>query len=117
MGLPLARDKRWLDVVSAYLANVVGTENALRPWPRFIRSLVRPLVAPKREIDTILTDALKILGPAINERRESQQKQNDLLGFFVETSDVVKPISIVLKLLVLTSAAVCYPWRELWCSN
>jgi len=106
VGLPLAHEKAWLDTVSAYLAEVVAIGNALRPWPRALRPLLRPFLAPRHRMDTIIKNALKILTPAIKQRQSFTNGQDDLLGFLVETSEVVDPKAIILKLLVLTSAAV-----------
>lgn len=108
VGLPLAHSKEWLDSINDYLAEVVRTGNALRPYPRPLRSLLRPFLAPKHRMDTILSKALKFLSPAIEERQSANHKQTDLLGFLVEAAEVVDPISIVLKLLVLASAAVSF---------
>jgi hypothetical protein len=109
VGLPLAHDKAWLDTISAYLSEVVATANALRPYPRLLRPLLRPFLAPKSRMDDILSKAIAVLGPAILERQNPDHKANDLLGFLVLTSEVVDPMAITLKLLVLTSAAVCSP--------
>ncbi|KAF7854678.1 hypothetical protein EAF04_010247 [Stromatinia cepivora] len=106
VGLPLSREKAWLDTVSAYLNEVVATANALRPYPRLLRPLLRPFLAPKSRMDAILSKALEILGPAIQERQNADHKANDLLGFLISTSKVVDPKEIILKLLVLNSAAL-----------
>ena len=100
VGLLLARYPAWLDTVSAYLAEVVGTANTLRPWPRLLHPLLRPFLAPKRRMDAILAKAQKALGPAIREREALKYEQTNLLGFLVQTSDVVDELSIILKLLV-----------------
>lgn len=54
----------------------------------------------------VLTAAQKVLFPAIEARQNSHEKHLDLLGFLVETSKDGQPMPIVLKLLVLASAAV-----------
>ncbi|KAF4630842.1 hypothetical protein G7Y89_g7285 [Cudoniella acicularis] len=106
VSLPLARDQAWHDTVSAYLANVVETANALRPWPKALRPFIRHLVAPKSRMANILANAKEILVPAIEERQALDHKQSDVLGFLVETSEVVDPTSIILKVLVLLAAAL-----------
>jgi cytochrome P450 len=106
VGLSLAHDKAWLDITSAYLSEVVAIGNALRPWPRSLRPLLRPFLAPKSRIDNIIAKALEVLTPAIEQRQKLKDEQNDLLRFLVQTSDVVNPKSIILKLLVLNAAAV-----------
>ena len=108
VGRPLAYEQAWLDTVSGYLAEVVATANALRPWPSVLRPLVRHFVAPKHRMDTILTNAEKLLVPAIQERQE-REKQTDMLGFLVQTSEAVDPKAVILRLLILTAAAVCPP--------
>lgn len=47
VGESLCRDQGWLEAVSAYLAEVVATGQALRPYSRRLRPLLRPLLAPK----------------------------------------------------------------------
>lgn len=109
VGLPLSREKAWLDTVSAYLNEVVFTATTLRPYPRLLRPLLRPVLAPQSRMDAILSKALEILGPAIRERQDPNHKPTDLLGFFISTSEVLDARDIILKLLVLNSAAVCPP--------
>ncbi|KAJ8061492.1 hypothetical protein OCU04_009307 [Sclerotinia nivalis] len=90
----------------------VATANALRPYPCLLRHLLRPILAPKSRMDAILSKALEILGPAIQERQNADHKRNDLLGFLISTSEVVDPKEVILKLLVLHSAAVCGPFHS-----
>ncbi|CAD6451447.1 523ff31b-83c7-4f83-86e0-be06ec8d3804 [Sclerotinia trifoliorum] len=106
VGLPLSREKAWLDNVSAYLNEVAAIADSLRPYPRLLRPLLRPFLAPKSRMDGILSKALEILGPAIQERQKPHHKANDLLGFLISTSKVVNPKEITLKLLVLNAAAL-----------
>ena len=106
VGLPLCRDPAWLEVVSAYLAEVVGTAAALRPYPKYTRSVIRPFLAPPKRMARILARAREALEPAIWERRASDNQDLDLLSFLVQTSETIDVMSIILKLLVLTSAAV-----------
>lgn len=106
VGLPLAHDKDWLDTISAYLSEVVGTGNALRPWHPALRPILRLVLAPKSRMNAILAKAQEVLTPAIEARKALGDDQKDLLGFLVQTSEVIDPMSIILKLLVLTSAAV-----------
>ena len=103
---PLCRDQDWLQVVSAYLAEVVAVANVLRPYPRLLRPLLRPLLAPSGRMKRILSDAHKVLVPAIEARRRPDHHHNDLLNFLVETSSTKDYMPTILKLLVLTSAAV-----------
>ena len=110
VGESLCRDQEWLQVVSAYLTEVVSTAKALRPYPRILRPLIRPLLAPKGRMTLILSNARKVLIPAIEARRKSRDKHIDLLQFLVETSGDGQHMPIILKLLVLTSAAVSAPW-------
>ncbi|EDN92085.1 hypothetical protein SS1G_07947 [Sclerotinia sclerotiorum 1980 UF-70] len=83
-----------------------ATGNALRPYPRLLRPVLRSFLAPKTRMDGIFSKALEILGSAIQERQKPEHKANNLLGFLVSTSEVVNPKEIVLKLLVLNSAAL-----------
>ena len=106
VGDLLSRDQDWLQVVSAYLAEVVSTAKALRPYPRMIRPILRPVLAPKARMTAILSKAQKVLIPAINTRRHSHDKHVDLLQFLVDTSENEQYLPIILKLLVLISAAV-----------
>ena len=108
MGAELACNQEWLDTISAYLAEVVAIGNALRPWPSRLRSLIRPFLAPRYKMDAIISKAQKVLLPAIRIRQAADHTPTDLLGFLSQSSDALKPISVILKLLVLTSAAVSF---------
>jgi hypothetical protein len=115
VGMPIARQPEWLDVVSAYLTEVVATASALRPYPTLLRPLLRPFLAPKSRMQAILRKANIVLLPAIQERMVPEHEQKDLLGFLVQSCETVDPLSIILKLLVLVSAAASYP--ELWMTS
>ncbi|TGO51091.1 hypothetical protein BOTNAR_0368g00010 [Botryotinia narcissicola] len=106
VGLPLSRDQAWLGTISAYLNEVVFIANTLRPYPRVLRPYLRLILAPESRMEAILAKALEILGPAIQERQKPGHEANDLLGFLISTSEVVNPKDIILKLLVLNSAAL-----------
>ena len=106
VGKSLCRDQEWLQVVSAYLAEVVSTAKALRPYPHALRPFIRPFLAPKGRMGLILSKAKKVLTPAIEARSKSRDEYSDLLQFLVDTSSDKKHMPIILKLLVLTSAAV-----------
>lgn len=113
VGQTLCRDQGWLQVVSAYLAEVVATARVLRPYPPVLRSILRPLLAPKSRIARIIERAQEVLDPAIRARQQSPDDYIDLLGFLVKTSRDEQTKPIVLKLLVLTSAAVRIPcWLQ-----
>ena len=110
MGRDLCYKRAWLDVVSAYLATVVGTAAALRPYPRIARAFLRPIFAPRKKIETILENAREIIDPAIAERRTSDTQHVDLLSFLVQSQRETDSMTIILQLLVLTSAAVSEPF-------
>ncbi len=101
------RNEEWLQVISAYLTEVVTTARVLRPYHPFLRPLLRPFLAPKSRMNGIMKKAEKVLLPAIRERQSSQGAHLDLLQFLVDTSPDGKTMPIILKLMVLTSAAVC----------
>ncbi|KAF7934075.1 uncharacterized protein EAE97_008435 [Botrytis byssoidea] len=106
VGLSLSRDQAWLGTISAYLNEVVFIANTLRPYPRALRPYLRLVLAPESRMEAILAKALEILGPAIQESQKPGHEANDLLGFLISTSEVVNPKDIILKLLVLNSAAL-----------
>jgi hypothetical protein len=109
VGLPLARDSAWLQIISTYLAEVVATAGALRPYPAPLRPFLRPFLAPKSRMDKVLATARAVISPVIEERRQSNDKNVDVLQFLISTSKVVDPMSVILKLLVVMSAAVSVP--------
>ena len=106
VGESLCRNQEWLQAVSAYLSEVRYIAGVLRPYPPALRPLLRPFLAPKSRMTAILANAQKVLIPAIEARQISKNTYNDLLQFLVETSKDGQPMPIILKLLVLTAAAV-----------
>ena len=106
VGESLCRDSAWLEVVSAYLAEVVSTANALRPYPSIIRPILRPFLAPKSRMASTIARAQDILDPAIEARQKSHDRYLDVLGFLVSTTETEETLPVILKLLVLMSAAV-----------
>ncbi|KAL9063655.1 MAG: hypothetical protein Q9161_009356 [Pseudevernia consocians] len=106
VGESYCRNEEWLQVISAYLSEVVTTAKALRPYHPILRPLFRPFLAPKGRMSGIMKKAEQILLPAIKDRQESYSEHLDLLQFLVDTSPDGKIMPIILKLLVLTSAAL-----------
>ena len=106
VGESHCRNEEWLQVVSAYLNEVVATAKALRPYHPFLRPLLRPFLAPKSRMRGVINKAEQVLLPAIRDRQGSHAEHLDLLQFLVDTSPDGKIRPLVLKLLVLTSAAV-----------
>ena len=113
VGSILCRDPRWLKVISDYLAEVVAVGNKLRPYPHYLRAILRPFLAPRSRMADILANAMEVLRSPIEEREAFPGQFVDLLGFLVETSVEVKHESIILKLLVLSSAAVSRNYRRM----
>ncbi|KAF4609828.1 hypothetical protein G7Y89_g15795 [Cudoniella acicularis] len=80
VGLPLAHDQAWLDIV--------------------------PFLASKKQFEELLTRAKKLLTPAIRERENLGEEQDDVLGFLVQSWEIVNPRAVILQLLSLNAAAI-----------
>lgn len=85
---------------------MVATAGQLRPYPPPLRPLLRPFVAPKSRMAKVLASSRAVLFPVIEKRQKSEDHHLDVLQFLISTSKVVDPMSVILKLLVLMSAAV-----------
>ena len=113
VGYPQCRDPTWPKVLSSALQDFMGIAATLRPYPEFLRPLVRPWVAPKSDKATLFADANNFLRPIVQERHKGDSSNIDLLQFFINASkgqdfksQDITPISQ--RLLLLAAAAVGY---------
>lgn len=106
VGLPVGRDSRWLKASADCQAEIWGVAAVLRPYPPFLRPLLRPFLAPKGRLAKIMRTAEDVLFPVINERLRGKDKHVDLLQFLISTSKEVDRSAMVLRVLGLMAAAV-----------
>lgn len=108
VGEGTAKDPAWLEVVSAYLKEVVTVAKTLKPYPAVLRPLLRPLIAPKHPVQAVYSKADKLLAQPIRERREDPTKHKDVMAFLAKSQPQVDQHQIVLQLMVLVSAAASF---------
>lgn len=106
VGLPTARDPKWIKASSDCLAVTWGMAALLRPFPSFLRPLVRPFIAPRIQFDKVMKAGQDILFPVIDERLENQERHVDVLQFLINSSKVVDHPGVTARLLGLMAASL-----------
>ncbi|KAJ7933063.1 cytochrome P450 [Mycena leptocephala] len=113
VGLPLCRDKRFLENNIRHTIDVMRSATLIGLWPPFLRPLVGPFISSKK---TSNARALKFLGPLIEERLAKERdfgpawpgKPNDLISWFLEIAEGEErtPLALTLRVLSTNMAAI-----------
>ncbi|KAJ7933062.1 cytochrome P450 [Mycena leptocephala] len=113
VGLPLCRDKRFLENNIRHTIDVMRSATLIGLWPPFLRPLVGPFISSKK---TSNARALKILGPLIEERLAKERdfgpawpgKPNDLISWLLEIAEGEErtPLALTLRVLSTNMAAI-----------
>ncbi|KAJ7049858.1 cytochrome P450 [Mycena amicta] len=115
IGLPLCRNKEFLQNSVQYTMNVVGVAGKINRYPEFLWPVVGPLLARSMR-NRGLDKALELLGPIVAERLAKEDelgvnyagRPNDLISWFMDeaTPDERNVRSLVLRILVVNMAAI-----------
>lgn len=100
------RNEEWLQSISAHIDEVIAIARILIPQPLILRPLLRPFLVPKSRMEEIMKKSAQILLLGIKDRQNSPSAHLDLLQSLINTSPYGKLMPTMLKLLVLTPAAI-----------
>jgi hypothetical protein len=94
MGEELAHSGGWDKIVMEYFPEAMRIRNALKPWPRSFRPLVKPFLVPNNQLETILTKAETFLEEPIRRRREPDNQDVDILKFLAEYNESPRKVAM-----------------------
>ncbi|KAJ7066321.1 cytochrome P450 [Mycena amicta] len=113
IGLPLCRNKEYLDNNVAYTIGVMTSANKISLLPKFLRPIIGPFLTEKKRS---FATAMRLLGPLVTERIQKEDalgpdwdgKPNDLISWLLEMapSDSRTVAGIVQRILVVNMAAI-----------
>ncbi|KAJ7683435.1 cytochrome P450 [Mycena rosella] len=113
VGLPLCRDKEYLDLVINYTHMVVGRGKMIRILPDFLKPIFGPLLSTRK---TCRRHALKLLGPIIEERLENERENgrdwpdrpHDLISWLLDFAQGEErtPLALVQRILGVNMTAI-----------
>ncbi|KAF7340466.1 hypothetical protein MVEN_01966900 [Mycena venus] len=113
VGLPLCRDRAYLQNNVEYTIDVIRSANRILLFPPFLRPIVGPFISSKNKSNA---RALKILGPLIEERLSKERelgpdwpgKPNDLISWFLEIAvgEQREVLPLTLRILSTNMAAI-----------
>ncbi|KAJ7629833.1 cytochrome P450 [Mycena rosella] len=113
VGLPLCRDKEYLDLNINYTVSVFTRGQIIRLFPEFLKPLVAPLLSSRK---SSLRHALKFLGPLIDARLADErahgpewaERPNDLISWLLDlaTGEERTTPALALRVLITNMAAI-----------
>ena len=115
VGLPLCRNKEWLDISVHYTENVFKTVMILRMFPKVLHPVLVWFVPSSYSIHHNLRSAKKLIVPLVNQRLEAQStrgdlydKPDDMLQWMMDaaTVDEGRPSKLAHRQLILTLGAI-----------
>ncbi|KAI5468190.1 cytochrome P450 [Mariannaea sp. PMI_226] len=104
IGEELAHGGGWDKIVMEYFPEAWRIRNALSPWPRFIRPLVKPFLVPNNQLEAILQKAERFLEEPIQKRRNPDNQDVDILKFLAEYNE--SPRKVALQIVGIITAAL-----------
>ncbi|KAJ7480630.1 cytochrome P450, partial [Mycena latifolia] len=113
VGLPLCRDKSYLQNSIQYTINVIRSSGLITMLPPFLRPILGPFISNKDKSNAM---ALTHLGPLLEERLAKEKelgpdwpgKPNDLISWFLEIAegDERTVPALTLRILAINMAAI-----------
>ncbi|KAJ7084985.1 cytochrome P450 [Mycena epipterygia] len=111
VGLPLCRNKEYLNLSIAYSVAMFKQAQIINMFPNFLKPLIGPLISSKQKT---IRAVMKLLGPLIEDRlaKEAElgpnwpDKPNDFLSWLIDDAEDRTPSAIAMRLLVLNVAAI-----------
>ncbi|KAJ6469684.1 cytochrome P450 [Mycena vulgaris] len=108
VGLPLCRDKAYLQNNIQYTIDVIRSAGRISLWPSFLRPIVSPFISYKEQSNAM---ALKFLGPMLQERLAKENelgpdwpgKPNDLTSWLLEIAEGEERTAPALALRILAT--------------
>ncbi|KAJ8128187.1 hypothetical protein O1611_g5450 [Lasiodiplodia mahajangana] len=111
IGLPMSREKEWLDVAIGYTLDVFRVSTELRPYPPILRPFIAPWLESTQRLKDHVKTANRCLSHVFADRMRKGDgvgKPLDMIQWMVDSAQDGdrKPGVLVLKLLFITLAAV-----------
>ncbi|KAJ7720374.1 cytochrome P450 [Mycena maculata] len=113
VGLPLCREKEYLDLNIDYTVLVFTRGLMIRLIPEFLKPILAPLIMNRK---SSIRHALKFLGPSINERLQKEEeygperpdRPNDLISWLLDLAEGEERTApaLALRILVTNMAAI-----------
>ncbi|KAJ7659845.1 cytochrome P450 [Mycena rosella] len=108
VGLPLCRNKAYLQNNIQYTIDVIRSAGRITLWPGFLRPIVGPFISNKEKSNAT---ALKILGPILEERLAKEKelgpdwpgKPNDFISWLLELAEGEERTAPALALRILST--------------
>ncbi|KAJ7480645.1 cytochrome P450 [Mycena latifolia] len=108
VGLPLCREKGYLQNNIQFTIDVIRSAGRITLWPPFLRPIVGPFISSK---DKSFATALKYLGPLLEERLAKEEelgpdwpgKPNDFISWLLELAEGKERTASALTLRILST--------------
>ncbi|KAH8660625.1 cytochrome P450 [Xylariales sp. PMI_506] len=104
MGEELAHSGGWDKIVMEYFPEAMRIRNALKPWPRSLRPMVKPFLVPNNQLETIITKAETFLEEPIRQRRQPDNQDVDILKFLAEYNE--SPRKVAMQIVGIITGAL-----------
>lgn len=104
IGEELSHGGGWNKIVMEYFPEAWRIRNALSPWPRPIRPLVKPFLVPNNQLEAILQKAEQFLEEPIRKRRDPDNEDVDILKFLAEYNE--SPRKVAMQIVGIITGAV-----------
>lgn len=109
VGRDLCRDPKWLRVAVNYAADSVAGARVIARWPRILQPLVNWFLPDCQKVRAHVSEARKLMGPFINQRRlerqnkETPKEARDAIDWFYEVvrDEPFDPVTFQLTLAVV----------------
>lgn len=94
IGEELTHRGGWSEIVQEYFPEAWRIRMALKPWPRSIRPLVKPLLVRNNKLESIITKAEKFMEEPVRKRREPNNQDVDILKFLADYGESTRKIGM-----------------------
>ncbi|KAH6649112.1 cytochrome P450 [Truncatella angustata] len=104
IGEELAHGGDWDKIVMEYFPEAWRIRDALKPWPRVLRPLVKPFLVRDNKLEAILTKADRFLEEPIRKRLHPDNQDVDILKFLAEYNE--SPRKVALQIVGIITGAL-----------
>ncbi|KAF3015943.1 hypothetical protein E8E14_012049 [Neopestalotiopsis sp. 37M] len=94
IGEELTHRGGWSEIVQAYFPEAWRIRMALKPWPKVIRPLVKPLLVRNNKLESIIQQAEDFLEEPVRKRREPDNQDVDILKFLADYGESTRKIGM-----------------------
>ncbi|KAK4185836.1 cytochrome P450 [Podospora australis] len=94
IGEELTHRGGWSEIVAEYFPEAWRIRMALKPWPKSIRPLVKPILVRNNRLEEIIAKAEAFLDEPVRKRRESHNQDTDILKFLADYGESTRKIGM-----------------------